>query len=672
MIGLLLPLAFAADPQIDAPDVLPIELPATGFFRVPLPPDVVGLGFAAASPASPDDYDALASGGTRHLALRDAAGNPVPFVTLTTDNPPTSTTDLDVFPVDTHVWRVGPTDNVVEQLKLDFADDLTHPLDVLVEGVGVTRFASGTVGGEAVTIQTVTVPAGHGPWIVRADAHLTGATGLYTGTGLVPPTCESLPAGDPTYTEDDRARYVVALPGARWVRSVDVETDEALFRRDVWLRAAGRPAGYGDRQGTIRSLELSGARLHEVRIPNVDLATDQLVVDVANDHGRVLPVRAFTVCSVAAELLVKDPGTGPFALYVGGQDDAASTDLAGATAEVRQSAEPREPAGPLAANAAFVPREEREGVDALAAPLPTVKWPWQRPILGSGWVRIPLDQEVLARTLPDYGDLRIVDAQDRQVPYVLRRTGGERPWATGALVRTEEGASSLIRVPLGDQDATVASVTLETDRSLFHRRVVILRDRGTVTEELRAVDWDGSTSGVLSLRVDSVVGRELLVRVENGDNPPLQVSSIKVTYPEVELRAHVPEGSRLLYGSLTATLPSYDLGALADTLARRKLPDARLGPAEATTAPALGAFARIAVLGAIATLAAACFVMLARLVFATRVPDEPEAGAPEAGAPEAGAPEAGAPAKPPEPPAPPASPAEGEPPPVPRANPPHS
>ncbi len=629
MIGLLLPLALAAEPQIDAPDVLPIDLPPTGVFRVPLPPEVPGLGFGS-EVVTNDNFGGYAYDSGDRVALRDASAQPVPFVVLTTDTNPASTADLDLFPVDTHVWRVGPTDNVVETLRLDFLDDLSHPLDVMVDGVGTTRFATGTVNGETVTQNTVAVPRGHGPWFVRADAHLTGAVGEYHAETSIPPLCETVQAAAPTLVEEGRARYVIDLPGTRWVSSVKVLSSEVLYSRTAWVRAGGSTPDYNDHTAQLRKVAIEGATIDQSRVDGLNLHTDQLSLDIADDHGRVLPVEAFEVCSVQAALLVRDAGQGPLSLYVGGTADAPSSDLSTAEAELLRQAQDL-PAGALGPNPGYVPREEREGVDAAGAPIAVVRWQWSRAIQGSGWARIPLDKAVLAHASSTYADLRVIDAEGRQIPYVLRRTGAEREWETGALKRTEEGSVSLLRIPLGDDDAPVATVTLFTDRSTFHRRVVILRDRGTVTEELRALEWEGSHTGTLSMAVNDTVGRELLLRIENGDNPPLEVSAVRVTYPEVELRAHVPEGAKLLYGARTASPPTYDLGLLQASLERRKLPEAALGPEETTQAPELGAFEKVAVFGAIATLAAALFVMLARLVFATRVPDEPEpapAGAP--------------------------------------------
>ena len=97
------------------------------------------------------------------------------------------------------------------------------------------------------------------------------------------------------------------------------------------------------------------------------------------------------------------------------------------------------------------------------------------------------------------------------------------------------------------------------------------------------------------------------------------------------MRARVPEGSRLVYGSARQGSPVYDLSLLSDELVRRRLAVGALGPAEAIQGAALPAGQRVVVLLVVGALAAGLLLMLLRLVLGKRVEDEPAAPAPPAG-----------------------------------------
>ncbi len=598
---LLVSIALAAAPA-DAPGLVSFEAPAAGVARVRLPADATG--------ATPDRLGA-------QLLLHDAAGVAVPFAVLTTASLPWNAEDLDILQIDTHVWRVGPS--VREVRELEFPDMIGgwHPGELTVEGVGAYVFPVGTIDGQEARFDSVPVPAGRGPWIVRGGSHLQSAVGKSLPDAFVAPDCVSLAPGSPALTELGFARYSLDLGGPRRVRSVTISTDADLFSREVALSppAEGGEWAASAAVGRISRLRVGGASYDSTRLVDVDFAGDVLILDVKADAGRILPLTAVEVCSVGAELVLRDPGPGPFVLYIGGQSVGSSTDLAFGGGDLVGMATTTVNGLSLVDNPAFVPRETREGVDAPGSVLPLVKWRWSRPVEGSGWVRIPLDRDVLAHSRSDLADVRIVDALDQQVPFVLRNTGREALWPNVTFTREEQGRDSLIRVPVGVDDAAVGTVRLRTSREVFSRTVTILRDRGTMTEPLRSVTWAGTDQGVeLAIALNQVVGAELLVRIDNGDNAPLEIADVSLTFPEWELRANVPEGSRVVYGSPREQRPSYDLNLLSEGLTQRRLAVASLGPAVSIAGAVLPAGQRTVVLFVVGSLAAGLLLMLARLL----------------------------------------------------------
>ncbi len=609
---LSLSLALASSP-VDAPGLVTFQAPAAGVSRVRLPADAVG-----------SDPTTL---GTQ-LLLLDANGQPVPFSVLTTETLPWNTNPLDVVQVDTHVWTVGPSAREVRELEFPDLYGGWHPSELTVDGVGSFVFPVGTIDGREARFESVPVPPGRGPWTVRSRTHIDTVVGRSLPANFIHPDCVTLEPGAAALTETGFGRHSLDLGGPRRVRSVALSTDADLFSREVALSRPAEHSGWPESSasGTVSRLRVGEANLDATRIEGLDLATDLLLLDVRTDAGRVLPLTGVDVCSTGAELILRDPGVGPFSLYVGGPSVGASTDLAFAGGDLVNLSTARVDGLSLVDNPAFVPRETREGLDAPGAVLPLVKWRWSRPVEGSGWIRIPLDREVLAQARSDLADLRLVDAEDRQVPFVLRNTGREADWPTPAFTRAEEGSRSRIRVQVGLEEAAIGTVRLRTSREVFSRGVTLLRDRGVVTEPMRSLTWAGTDQGVeLAIALNQVVGEELLIEIENGDNAPLEIAQIQLTFPEWEVRARVPEGSRLVYGANRQGQPVYDLAQLAEELGRRRLAVGALGPATEITGAALSASQRVVVLLVVGALAMSLLLMLVRLVLGGRVEEPPAA-----------------------------------------------
>ncbi len=600
-----------ADP-VDAPAMVELELAPTGVVRVSLPPDVAGA-------------DPALLGQT--LRLVNERGEDLPFTVALTEPVARVDEHLDVVPVGFGSWKVGPSDRVVDTLRLAFSSERT--LAVTVDDAGPYWLVDADVDGEAIRMDTVPVALGKGPWIVTAREKIDGTLELYRARGevdaveRVPPHCQELPAGEAALREGGVARYALDLGGPRRVTSVEVHADSDLFDRAVTIAAPGDNGDVYGRSDRVRRIRVGGATVERTEVDDLDLGADALVVDVATEDGRVLPVTGFTVCSTAAHLLARDVGPGKLWLFAGGERHDEAQDLATARVELLREAGLWTNASeyPVVPNPSYQPKADREGVSNTAAALPLVKWRWSRDVVGEGWVRLPLDRSVLAHARPDLGDVRVVDAEGRQVPSLLRRTGRETAWETAPFTRDEVGSLSRIRVALGAELAPVATVRLGTSGDTFRRSVRVLRDRGTITEPLRSVEWRGDQQGVsLAIAIDAVVGRELLVEIDNGDNPPLAVSEVSVTYPEWELRARVSPGSRVLYGAPGVYRADYDLALLSQDVFRQRLAVATLGPETAVGGPALQEVEKGAMLAAVGLLALALLGLTARVLIGGQPP----------------------------------------------------
>lgn len=141
--------------------------------------------------------------------------------------------------------------------------------------------------------------------------------------------------------------------------------------------------------------------------------------------------------------------------------------------------------------------------------------------------------------------------------------------------RTEEPGTSRLRLDLGASGLDVAWIELETPEPLFTRPVRILAERfagdALVTEELvhawvHRVPGDATTAeDSRRIRVErSIPTREIVLRIENGDSPPLAAPSLRAGLhaQRIEFWATRTGSYQLLAGNPFATPPRYDISRL--------------------------------------------------------------------------------------------------------------
>ncbi|MFZ5482279.1 MAG: hypothetical protein ACOZNI_36295 [Myxococcota bacterium] len=618
----LVPFALAQASPEAFPLRLDVALPERGPGRVELPADVVG--------AAPHLLD-------RTLLLVGAGGAGVPY-TVVRSGPDVAWSEgtLSFRPAGEHTWAVEGPDVPIDELVL-----LVEDLDDLGPVRAEVRW--GTEGRATALLyeldaelrnDTIPLPGVGGPFLLTltplrdttADLDLVRAR--TRPPELVPPVRERLAVGPPAITEHGTARWVVPLPGPRTVTAIELESPEPRFDREVRVGHPGVGASEPSLEGwgRVRRLDVGAVKVERTRVAGLSVADDTLVFEIATDRGRPMEVTGVVVESVGAWLLANDAGAGPHVLYAGTTEPLEPYDLGMAAPALLRVAPPPSVAGPPSPNPAFLPRATREGVDAPGPLVNFARFRWTRPIEGPpGWARLRLDADVLAHARPDLADLRVVDAAGAQIPYVTRATGWEAPLELGAMERTEDGSTSLLRVPLPRPDVPVATVRLATGADLFERTVEILRDRGRMTETLRYVQWRGSEQGgALAIAVNDRLGGDLLIRVQNGDNAPLPVTAVEATTAVWELRARIPEGgARLLYGAPGEHAPDYDLALLREEVLRTPVPEAKLGPEAATGTPELATRDRLLVIAGVVALALGLVGMTVRVLAGVQ-PSEPD------------------------------------------------
>ena len=164
-----------------------------------------------------------------------------------------------------------------------------------------------------------------------------------------------------------------------------------------------------------------------------------------------------------------------------------------------------------------------------------------------GLVSLVLDADAAAHGLDD---MRIVDAHDQQIPYVVeaRTTPVVVPLKVPA--RTRDGYR--FSLPYSGR------LLLTTSERVFDR---------TVTAEGRRYSWSNTDPDKPAPPIEiNCRAAEIDVLIDDGDNPPLPITTAKLLLPGYALRFTAPGGPlTLLYGA-SIPAPHYDVALIASRL----------------------------------------------------------------------------------------------------------
>jgi hypothetical protein len=223
------------------------------------------------------------------------------------------------------------------------------------------------------------------------------------------------------------------------------------------------------------------------------------------------------------------------------------------------------------------------------APLDAAMFAYHRAIPDgpAGLVALGLDAAVLAHSRGPgrFADVRVVDASNRQIPYIVERR--DEPLAVDLKLNVSAPNSSDLKPSAGHNRTTYgitlpyarlpsAMLVLETPARVFQRTVQAgierpadRRRRDPWFEVVASAIWthvDQQTSAQpLALSVGALSSTDLLVTIDEGDNSALPVSAVRLLLPTYRLRFYRPAGAtlRLVYGREDLSPPQYDLALLA-------------------------------------------------------------------------------------------------------------
>ncbi len=391
-------------------------------------------------------------------------------------------------------------------------------------------------------------------------------------------------------SEPGRSRYRVRLPQARLpIVALALEAGgEHVFRTAFVTESRLTGAEAAPAELGRATLSRSGPGNPQLRIPIVPPREPEidLIVDDANNP----PLDLTGIVAAFAGLpwiYFEAPGTPIAARYGDTRAAAPMYDLEAARSSIRIDevpqaswGEPRELTAPAPAGA---PRSIEPGAPIDAAGFPVRRALPEGP---AGLVALTVDAALLAGSRgPDgrFADVRIVDAQDRQVPYLVERR--EEPLALELAVTPFEPKARELRSEAGRQRSVYAvslphrnlppiRVVLETSARVFQRNVQVgverpadRRHRETWFDVLGTSSWqhadESSPAPPLTLSIQAGETTDLVVMVDEGDNRPLPIAAARALLPSYRLRFYHPGGAlRLVYGRDGLSAPQYDLALL--------------------------------------------------------------------------------------------------------------
>ena len=418
-------------------------------------------------------------------------------------------------------------------------------------------------------------------------------TGVLLNAGFIPPP-PLTPVGTQIVSRDEYAGetvLTVALDGRHQpLEALEIETKEPLFMRRVTVTIREvRDGVSGERtvgNGTIYRVALEGAPSRaQLELPmDFTPPTRELLVHIHNGDSPPLTLEGVRFKRAPIGLRFRASAAGNYLLLSGNpQATTPHYDLAAFAGEMSAAAAAPVTPGDLESTPNYHPRESLStaplpDVPLTGAPIDKKDWTERRAIAidRPGVQELELDLEALARSRPDYADLRVV-REGNQIPYVL-----ERPTLARSLMLTpvatpdpKRPSVSIWQLHLPQSGPPLRRLVLASATPLFSRDFRIYEKltapEGRAYEtDLASGNWRRTPEpGVPETRFFDLAERPqtetLWIETDNGDNPAIALGAVQAVYPVVRLIFKVadPGGFELIYGNKSAIPPRYDLNLVA-------------------------------------------------------------------------------------------------------------
>src|SRR5580658_4169286 len=202
------------------------------------------------------------------------------------------------------------------------------------------------------------------------------------------------------------------------------------------------------------------------------------------------------------------------------------------------------------------------------------------PITASGFYRIVLPPQLVAKCQADLSDLRIYKPDGTTVPYVLRTSthdrlnAGYQALPDPSIQRKDSSNKHSYYHLQYDDSYRIDRLSLTiSDPILYKREIHIMAYRdSTDAVPVTSISIDPHDT---AFRLPSVKARNLIIDIDNGDNPPLNITRVSSAQSEIYILTYLEYYSRVGFQLQTGHgeygPPNYDLHYFTDSLSRHPL-----------------------------------------------------------------------------------------------------
>ncbi len=325
---------------------------------------------------------------------------------------------------------------------------------------------------------------------------------------------------------------------------------------------------------TLFRIQHDGFTAEDLEIPAHQLAAKREVeLVIHNGDSPPLHIDRVEITRHLVPLVFQADTAGDWQLNIGNaQAPEPRYDIAALSDKLRDATANSATASAVEANAEFRKTATAPEVGETGAAIDVSAWSFQRAIQFSeaGVIELELDPSTLARCENDLNDVRIV-REGRQVPFVAIKPGLERERAVSFIEVTDPKAPSWSKwdITMPSPNFPGSTLLLDSPTPLFRRTLSVTEqihnEQGHFERILGTANWQrtpGQTPNTFHLPLYTAPRAETMrLSTDNGDNAPLQITSVRIVYPVVRLLFRVPDTKplHLCYGNRRATRTHYDL-----------------------------------------------------------------------------------------------------------------
>ena len=361
---------------------------------------------------------------------------------------------------------------------------------------------------------------------------------------------------------------------------------EPVFQRRASLLGAG---------ATLFRLQYEGLSTEDLEIPAHRLAPSrEIELVIANGDSPPLHIESIAATRHEVPVVFQADAAGEWQFFMGNAQAAPpSYDLAALSDKLRDAAANPATGGAVEANPGFRKTATAPEVGDVGAALDVSAWSFQRSVqFGEvGVIELELDPAVLARAAQDLHDVRVVRG-GRQSPFLAINSGQLREIALVITPIADPKAPRWskwdVALPLPHFPAS--ELQLESPTPLFVRTLSVTEEasnsQGHFERILGVANWQrkpGQASDPCLVTLNTAPSASVIrISSDNGDNAPLQLSSVRARYPAVRLLFRVPDNApvKICYGNARANRVAYDLRLVQQELESATKIAATLGEEE--------------------------------------------------------------------------------------------